>query len=155
MRSFYLVTVLLLGSFTHANAFDFGSAMQTVAPIATAVAPSVDAKLVSNPLISTLTTTLGITPTQAIGGTAAILNDTKGKMKPSDFKTLTKQVPQVNTLLSAVPAGMLSSGDVGSQFSLLGMDPSMITNFYPLVLQYLQGGAKPSMDKILAATFAQ
>jgi hypothetical protein len=155
MRSFYVTSLLLLGSFTHANAFDFGSAMQTVAPIATAVAPSVDTKLATNPLISTLTTSLGVTPTQAIGGTAAILNDTKGNMKPSDFKTLTKQVPQVNALLSAVPAGMLATGDVGSQFSLLGMDSSMISKFSPFILQYLQSGAKPSMDKILSATFAQ
>lgn len=151
--SIFAVSITLLVS--NANAFDFGSAMQAVAPVATAVAPSVDTKLVSNPLIKTLTTSLGVTPTQAIGGTAAILNDTKASMKPTDFKTLTKQVPQVNTLLSAVPAGMLATGDVGSQFSLFGMDSSMIAKFSPLVLQYLQNGATPGMDKILAAAFAQ
>jgi hypothetical protein len=155
MRSIYVASLLLLGSFSNVSAFDFASAVQAVTPIATAVAPAVDTKLVSNPLIKTLTTSLGVTPTQAIGGTAAILNDTKASMKPTDFKALTKQVPQVNSLLCAVPAGMLSTGDVGSQFSLLGMDASMISKFSPLVLQYLQNGATPSMDKILAAAFAQ
>jgi Protein of unknown function VcgC/VcgE (DUF2780) len=153
MRSFCLASLLLLGS--HANAFDFGSAMQAAAPMATAAAPIVDTKLVSNPLIKNLTTTLGVTPTQAIGGTAAILNDTKANMKPADFTALTKQVPQVSTLLSAAPAGMLKLGSVGSQFSMLGMDASMIDKFSPLILQYLQDGAKPSMDKILQATFAK
>jgi hypothetical protein len=155
MRSFYLASLLLLGSFSNASAFDLGGMMQTVAPIATSVAPITDAKLISNPLIKNLTTSLGVTPTQAIGGTAAILNDAKGNMKPADFKTLTKQVPQVNTLLSAAPAGMLGLGSLGSQFSMLGMDASMMDKFSPLVLQYLQNGATPSMDKIVAAAFAQ
>ncbi|MFH0710748.1 MAG: DUF2780 domain-containing protein [Pseudomonadota bacterium] len=155
MRSFYLASLLLLGSFSNVSAFDFGELMQTVAPVATAVAPITDAKLVSNPLIKNLTTSLGVTPTQAIGGTAAILNDAKGNMKPADFKTLTKQVPQVNTLLAAAPAGMLELGSLGSQFSMLGMDASMLDKFSPFVLQYLQDGATPSMDKIVAAAFAQ
>ena len=155
MRSFYLASLLLLGSFSTASAFDLGGLMQSVAPVATAVAPITDAKLVSNPLIKNLTTSLGVTPTQAIGGTAAILNDAKGKMKPADFKTLTKQVPQVSTLLSAAPAGMLGLGSLGSQFSMLGMDASMLDKFSPLILQYLQNGATPGMDKIVAAAFAQ
>ncbi|MDD5717707.1 MAG: DUF2780 domain-containing protein [Sulfuricurvum sp.] len=153
MRSFALASLLLLIS--NANAFDFGSVMQTVAPVTQVLTPVVDEKLTSNPLIKNITSTLGVTPTQAVGGTAAIINDAKGNMKPADFTTLTKQVPQAKTLLSAAPAGMLGVGDVTSQFSFLGMDASMIEKFSPMVLQYLQDGAKPSMDKILAAAFAQ
>jgi hypothetical protein len=152
MRSFALATFLLL---TNASALDFGSLMQSVAPVAQSIAPAVDTSLSSNPLIKNITTTLGVTPTQAIGGTAAILADTKSSMKPTDFTALTKQVPQVGTLLSAVPATFLTTGTTSSQFSLLGMDASMITKFSPLVLEYLQSGATPGMDKILAAAFAQ
>lgn len=153
MRSFTLAALLLLVS--NANAFDFGSLMQTVAPVAQTAAPIADSALTSNPLIKNLTTTLGVTPTQAIGGTAAIINDAKSNMKPTDFTELTKQVPQAGTLLNAAPAGMLGLGSVGSQFSFLGMDASMVEKFSPLVLQYLQNGATPGMDKILAAAFAQ
>jgi hypothetical protein len=67
---------------------------------------------------------------------------------------LSKQVPQTNTLLGAAPAGLLGMGTLGSQFSFLGMDASMISKFTPLVLQYLQSGATPAMDKILAAAMA-
>ncbi|MCK9373922.1 MAG: DUF2780 domain-containing protein [Sulfuricurvum sp.] len=155
MRSITLATLLLFGSLQTASAFDFGSLMQSVAPVATAVAPVADNVLVSNPLIKNITTTLGVTPTQAIGGTAAVLNDAKGKMKPADFATLTKQVPQVKTLLAAAPKGMLALGNTESQFSMLGMDASMITKFTPLVLDYLQSGAAPGMDKILSTVFAQ
>jgi hypothetical protein len=153
MRSLTLAALLLLVS--NASAFDFGSLMQSVAPVAQSAAPAVDTSLSSNPLIKNLTTTLGVTPTQAIGGTAAIINDAKGNMSPTDFTALTKQVPQAGTLLNAAPAGMLSLGSLGSQFSFLGMDASMITKFSPLVLEYLQSGATPAMDKILSTAFAQ
>ena len=155
MRSISLATLLLFGSLQTVSAFDFASAMQTVAPVTQALTPIVDAKLTSNPLIKNITTTLGVTPTQAVGGTAALINDAKGNMKASDFKTLTKQVPQAKTLLAAAPAGLLATGGVDSQFSALGMDSSMVGKFSPLVLQYLQDGATPGMDKILAAAFAQ
>lgn len=153
MRSFTLAAALLLIS--NANAFDFGSLMQTVAPVAQTAAPIADSALTSNPLIKNLTTTLGVTPTQAIGGTAAIINDAKSNMKPTDFTELTKQVPQAGTLLNAAPAGMLGLGSIGSQFSFLGMDASMVDKFSPLVLEYLQSGTTPGMDKILSAAFAQ
>lgn len=153
MRSFTLTALLLLVS--NAFALDFGSLMQNVAPVAQTAAPAVDASLASNPLIKNLTSTLGVTPTQAIGGTAAIINNAKTNMSPTDFAALTKQVPQAGTLLSAAPAGLLSLGNLGSQFSFLGMDGSMIAKFSPLVLEYLQKGAAPSMDKILSTAFAQ
>lgn len=153
MRSFTFTALVLCA--THSYAIDFGSLMQTVAPVAQSAAPALDASLVSNPLIKNLTTTLGVTPTQAIGGTAAILNDAKGNMSTSDFTALTKQVPQTATLLNAAPSGLFGLGSLDSQFSFLGMDASMITKFSPLVLEYLQSGATPGMDKILSAAFAQ
>lgn len=153
MRSFVLTALLL--SFSNLNAFDFGSVVNAVTPVAQSASPAVDASLSSNPLIKNLTTKLGITPTQAIGGTAAIINNAKTNMKPADFTALTKQVPQAGTLLEAAPAGLLGMGNVASQFSFLGMDASMITKFTPLVLEYLQSGATPAMDKILSAAFAR
>jgi len=153
MRSLTLAALLLLVS--NANAFDFGSLMQSAAPVAQSAAPIADSALTSNPLIKNITTALGVTPTQAIGGTAAIINDAKGNMSATDFATLTKQVPQTKALLGAAPAGMLGLGSLGSQFSFLGMDASMIDKFSPLVLEYLQSGATPGMDKILTAAFAQ
>lgn len=152
MRPCILATLLL---FSNASALDFGSVVQTLTPAAQSAAPALDASLTSNPLIKNLTSTLGITPTQAVGGTAAIINNAKNNMKPADFAALSKQVPQTNTLLGAAPAGLLGMGTLGSQFSFLGMDASMISKFTPLVLQYLQSGATPAMDKILAAAMAK
>lgn len=133
---------------TSASAFDFGSLMQTVAPVA---APVADATLASNPLIKNITTTTGVTPTQAVGGTAAILNEAKTNMSPTDYSALSQQMPQLGTIVSAAPAGIMGTGSVASQFGALGMDPSMIDKFTPLILQYIQTGSTPGMAQLVQA----
>lgn len=153
MRSLTIAALLILAS--NANAFDFGSVVQTLTPAAQSASPALDQSLTSNPLIKNLTTSLGVTPTQALGGTAAIINNAKTNMKPADFSALTKQVPQAGTLLGAAPAGLLAMGNLPSQFSFLGMDASMITKFTPMVLEYLQSGATPAMDKILSTAMSK
>jgi hypothetical protein len=150
--SLFLATIAILS--THAHAFDFASAMQQAAPLVQSVSPQASA-LMSNPLVKTLTSSLGVTPTQAIGGSAALINDAKANMSPTDFKALTKQVPAAGQFLSAAPAGMLNTGSLSSQFASLGLKPDMVDKFSPMVLDYLQSGATPGMDKILSAAFAQ
>lgn len=143
--AYAIVLVLTVPS---VSAFDFGGLMQTVAPVA---APVADATLASNPLIKNITTTTGVTPTQAIGGTAAILNEAKTNMAPSDYTALSQQMPQLGTILSAAPAGVIGSGTVASQFGVLGMDASMIDKFTPLILQYIQTGSTPGMAQLVQA----
>lgn len=144
MRSIYLASFLLLGSLSNLSAFDFGSIMQAVAPIA-------DAGLSTNPLVGSLTKNLGVTPTQAIGGSAALLNDAKKDMKPADFQALTTKMPQVGTLLAAAPA---ATGTLPSQFSALGMKPDMISKFTPFLLDYVKSGTTPGMMNLVQAALA-
>lgn len=144
MRSIYLASFLLLGSLSNLSAFDFGSIMQAVAPIA-------DAGLSTNPLVGSLTKNLGVTPTQAIGGSAALLNDAKKDMKPADFQALTTKMPQVGTLLAATPA---ATGSLPSQFSALGMKPDMISKFTPFLLDYVKSGTTPGMMNLVQAALA-
>ncbi len=130
------------------SAFDFGSLIQTVAPVA---APAADTTLASNPLIKNITTATGVTPTQAVGGTAVILNEAKTNMAPSDYSALSSQMPQLGTIMSAAPTGLMGSGTVASQFGALGMDPAMIDKFTPLILQYIQTGSTPGMAQLVQA----
>ena len=142
-----LFSVLALSTLlTHnAMAFDFGSVMQAVTPMA-------DAGLSANPLVKNLTTNLGVTPTQAVGGSAALLNDAKKDMKPADFQTLTNKMPQVGTMLAAAPA---TTGSLPSQFSALGMKPEMIGKFTPYLLDYIKSGTTPGMANLVQAALAQ
>lgn len=146
--------VSLLGS-SLASALDFGSIMQAVTPVAQSAAPAVDTSMTKNPLIQNLTSSLGVTPTQAIGGTAVILNDAKTNMKPSDFSALNSKMPQVGSLLSAVPSNFTATGTPQTQFALLGMAPEMINKFTPLILQYLQNGTTPGMAQLVQTALAQ
>ena len=145
MKRIFISGLILSALLTHnAMAFDFGSVMQ-------AVAPAADAGLSTNPLVGNLTKNLGVTPTQAIGGSAALLNDAKKDMKPADFKTLTTKMPQVGTLLAAAPA---TTGTLPSQFSALGMKPEMIGKFTPFLLEYIKSGTTPGMMNLVQAALA-
>lgn len=147
MRSFYVTALLLVGSFTHANAFDFGSVFQQAAPVADAVVSNTS--LGQNPLISSLTSSLGVTPSQAIGGSAALFGEAKKDMKSSDFKSLTSSMPAIGSLMSAAPA---SSGSLTSQFAKYGLKPEMIDKFTPFVIDYVSKGTTPGMaDLVMAA----
>lgn len=146
MKRSFITVFTLVSLWSHnAIAFDFGSVMQAVTPMA-------DAGLSANPLVKNLTTNLGVTPTQAVGGSAALLNDAKKDMKPADFQALTTKMPQVGTLLAAAPA---SSAALPSQFSALGMKPEMIGKFTPFLLDYIKSGTTPGMANLVQAALAQ
>jgi hypothetical protein len=145
MKRSFISIITLATLFTYdAMAFDFGSVMQAVTPMA-------DAGLSTNPLVSSLTKNLGVTPTQAVGGSAALLNDAKKDMKPADFQALTTKMPQVGTMLAAAPT---SNATLPSQFSTLGMKPEMIAKFTPFLLDYIKSGTTPGMANLVKAALA-
>jgi len=102
-------------------------------------------------LVGLLTSQLGVTSEQALGGAGAIFATAKDKMSADDFSSLTKSVPGVDSMLSAVPSGIDSSSDdmLGAAFSALGMDSSMIRDFVPLILGYVQGQGGTDMMGLL------
>ena len=110
-------------------------------------------------LVNTLTGKLGINQQQALGGVGSIFSLAQQRMNPGDFSTLSNSVPNMNQYLAAVPqavaptqssallgaAGSLLGGQANTvgalagSFQALNMGPSMIAQFIPVVLQYLQG----------------
>lgn len=113
----------------------------------------------SNDLISTLTSQLGITGDQASGGAALLLKVARDRLSSGDFDQVATAVPGLSGLLQSAPAaggggimGMLGKA-VGGQagdltqlaggFSKLGLDPGMIQKFIPVIMGYVQqqGGA--------------
>ena len=142
MKRLSLLFALSLSVITpNVFAFDFSGMMQAASPL-------MDSGLNSNPLVSNLTTNLGVTPTQAIGGSAALLGEAKKDMKPADFKSLTSSMPAVNSLMAAAPA---TTGTLPSQFSALGMKPEMIGKFTPFLLDYVKSGTTPAMAQLVQA----
>ncbi len=113
-------------------------------------------------LINMLTQNLGISDSQAEGGTGLLLDLAKKQLAGGDFSKIAGAIPNADTLMKNAPqasglgdmlgglGGMLGgkAGNLGNLaalaggFSKLDMDGDMIKKFLPVVMSYLkeQGG---------------
>jgi Protein of unknown function VcgC/VcgE (DUF2780) len=110
-------------------------------------------------LTDTLVKKLGITSEQAQGGAGALFQVAKGKLDAGQFAEVSQSVPEMNSLLNAVPkqsgalsglAGSVSStlGDssnaygnlasLASTFKTLNLSPDMVGQFVPVVVDYVR-----------------
>ena len=114
-------------------------------------------------LINLLTQNLGISDSQAEGGTGLLLDLAKKQLGEGDFSKIASAIPNADALMKNIPqasglggmlgglGGMLGdkAGNLGnlaalaSGFSKLDMDSDMIQKFLPVVMSYLkeQGGS--------------
>jgi hypothetical protein len=100
-------------------------------------------------LAKTLVSDLGVTPDQAMGGVGSMLNYAKGAMNPGTFDAVTKALPGSDKYMDAA-SKLLGAGDItnlaglDSAFSNLGLSPSAVNDFKPVVSEYLgeQGGVQ-------------
>lgn len=130
-------------------------------------------------LLNALGTQLNVTPEQAVGGTGALLGLAKNKLSGNDYSQLSQSVPGLNQLSGASALGSLGGlggllggaggsnsaidsalgnvqnmGDVNTAFSALGMNSSMVSQFIPVILQYLgQQGAGGSALSALSGVW--
>ncbi|ASK35876.1 hypothetical protein CEK62_16535 [Alcanivorax sp. N3-2A] len=99
-------------------------------------------------LVSQLTDQLGVTKTQAAGGTAALLSMAKSNLSGNQFSGITDQVSGLTGLLgsgessggglaSSILGNVQSLKGVQSAFSALGMSPDMIGQFAPVILKFM------------------
>lgn len=138
-----LTAVTLTITLSQAGMFD-----SVVNSIPNEVIPTTTSKQ-SGGLLSSITDSLGVTPTQASGGTATLLQYAKTQTSQSDYSTLTKSVPELNSIGSDSMLGSLtdsiSSADtVNASFKSLGLDASMVQQFIPLIQGFIgkTGGAE-------------
>lgn len=129
-------------------------------------------------LLNTLGTQLKITPEQAIGGTGAMLGLAKNQLPAAQYKELSKSVPGLDKLsgnnalgglvglsglmgksdsqkanaLNNALTNVKTAQDMNSAFTQLGMNSTMVSQFAPIILQYLgQQGANGSALSSLAS----
>jgi len=113
-------------------------------------------------LVDILVQQMGVTPQQATGGAGAIFSTAKQGMSQAAFSQVAQAVPEMNQYLAAAPSqipptsgtasllGMAgnalggSGGTLGNMASLagsfqsLGLNPGMVNQFIPIILQYVQ-----------------
>jgi hypothetical protein len=172
-----LGAALLLGAGS-ASAFNFGDAAKIASQVSGGSQSSQGNANVLN-LVSSLNS-LGITPQQAVGGTGALLSVASNQLPASDYSQLVQQVPAVQQLtgnnglsqlsgLSGLLGGsskyqvsdaaqdalgnVQTMDDANQAFSALGMDAGLISQFAPILLQYLgnQGAGGALLQNLATA----
>lgn len=155
MKKINIATGLVLGVIaTQSFAFDMGSILKSAAPAVTdsvVQTPSVK----DSALVSSLAS-LGVTPAQATGGTAVLLNSAKSKMEPAQFSQLTAKTPGLGDILNSAPAAasVLGNTTPQSQFKALGMDSSMVGQFTPIIVNYAKGYVSPDIVSALSTALS-
>ncbi|PLY09906.1 MAG: hypothetical protein C0626_07500 [Arcobacter sp.] len=104
-----------------------------------------------NNLMTSITKNIDITPTQATSGVATILQYAKTQMPNTDYETVLKEVPALSNLNSSsltdsLLGSITSLESVQTAFKTLGLDPSLISQFVPLIIDYAKsvGGVDSS-----------
>lgn len=109
---------------------------------------------------------LGVSPQQAAGGAGSIFSAAKQVMSPTDFAHVSEAVPGMDNYLAAAPqtTGLIgaagsalggSGSTVGKMASLagsfqsLGLDSSMVSQFIPIILQYVQTNSSSATMSLL------
>lgn len=93
----------------------------------------------NTPLTDLLTSELDISAAQAAGGAGALLSLAQSQLTDSQTSELGALIPGLDSFTSTTGiASMITNMDsVKSTFEGLGIDPGLITQFTPLILQFL------------------
>lgn len=106
-------------------------------------------------LVDTITSSLGVTNTQAAGGITALLGNAATKMSKEDVSSLTSKVPEVSNFMgndsstSNLISSLASNSTVQEQFSALGLDATMISKFTPIILDFINSEAGSTLMNIV------
>lgn len=99
------------------------------------------ASVATNPLTELLAGQLGVSTEQAAGGAGALLSMASSQLSGDQATELANMIPGGDALTSAIPAGLGSllgnTEGLNQVFSALGMDASMVSQFIPVVLQFV------------------
>lgn len=150
MKKIVLAGFLALSLAAQVSALDVGGALNAAAAVQGATkTPTTQ----SNALLTSLTS-LGVTPTQAAGGSAALLSNARQKMELADYNKLLKDAPALDQVLDnsyATSTIASKTATTQEQFRVLGMDASMIAPFKGAILNYAKTKTSPALVDALAA----
>ena len=114
--------------------------------------------LASNPLISSLTSGLGVTSDQAVGGTGAMMGLAQNKLSPDQFSAVSNSIPGLGDITKAAGpllggANLSSVADVQGAFSKLGMSPDTVAKFAPVITSAVEKTAGPQVAGLFGGLF--
>ncbi|TOF43212.1 hypothetical protein CGJ24_01925 [Vibrio parahaemolyticus] len=111
----------------------------------------------SSPLTELLTSHLPVSTEQAAGGSSALIALAQSQLSQQNSTELQSLIPGLSNLKGAqsLLGNIESLSAVQSAFNALGLDPSMISQFAPVILGYLnEQGASEGLLKSLSGLWA-
>ncbi|ELB2119973.1 DUF2780 domain-containing protein [Vibrio parahaemolyticus] len=114
---------------------------------------SQDLNAESSPLTELLTSQLPVSTEQAAGGSSALIALAQSQLSQQNSTELQSLIPGLSNLKGAqsLLGNIESLSAVQSAFNALGLDPSMISQFAPVILGYLnEQGASEGLLKSLS-----
>ena len=169
-----LATVAIAASLSTAvstQAFDLGGLLngdeEKMVDSAKAAAASSDTavntntNMMSQGLLDLISSQLDVSPTQAAGGVGALMGLANYSLPTEYSQQLNSLLPGLksssaggNSLSSSLLGSVKDMDSVKTAFSALGMDPSMVDQFVPLIESYLgDSSGTPSLMSALSSVW--
>ncbi len=107
-------------------------------------------------LIDMLSSQLGISPTQALGGAGALLTVAENTLSKEDFAKVNDLVPGAASYLNiaktvgGATSAMNSLSSVAPVFENLDMEPSMVDQFVPVLTNYASVAGGSDVGSLLS-----
>lgn len=141
MKKSIIVTVLASTIFT-APSYAFLSKLSENNDLSSMVSSTLSQTESNSALLTQITSQLPVSQTQAAGGVGSLLALAQNQLSDSNSSELETLLPGLNQLtsLSESSSAIAKIADmeaVNNVFNKLGLDSSMVSQFAPLVLQYL------------------
>lgn len=141
MKKSIIVTVLASTIFT-APSYAFLSKLSESNDLSSMVSSTLSQTESNSALLTQITSQLPVSDTQAAGGIGSLLALAQNQLSDANSSELETLLPGLNQLtsLSESSSAIAKIADmeaVNNVFNKLGLDSSMVSQFAPLVLQYL------------------
>ncbi|MEI8655174.1 MULTISPECIES: DUF2780 domain-containing protein [Vibrio] len=141
MKKSIIVTVLASTIFT-APSYAFLSKLSESNDLSSMVSNTLSQTESNSALLTQITSQLPVSDTQAAGGVGSLLAFAQNQLSDANSSELETLLPGLNQLtsLSESSSAIAKIADmeaVNNVFNKLGLDSSMVSQFAPLVLQYL------------------
>ena len=112
--------------------------------------------LATEPAVTSLMESAGVTANQAIGGLGSILSLAKSKVTPEDFAKLAAGIPSADKYMSALGDMGISSGDIKTAldlqaaYSKLGMNDDVQQKFTSAAVNYVRSAGGEDAASVLS-----
>ena len=118
---------------------------------------SMVSQLASTPLVSSLMSSLGLNPEQAVGGAGALLGLAQTKLAAEDWSKIAAAVPDTDDLVkTANSLGEITNqadglADLSDAFSKIGLSFEQVTRMVPVLSDYVAKSAGADLGNKLSS----